>query len=183
MQEFLKHLPETFYLWFLNWDWRRVSNIGRLTLPAPGWHSSQAWLRFPQGHIALSPLWLDQSDFPNLGNCELTDASLLTLRAKSSTSPSPVWFLKSLMEGTSSGSGSLVTQMLNITKTKTMYTNCVHSCGLKDSHVKIRFYTKKKKNCTQYPRATPALVQSSSESFQVSLNQPLIRPSHNKTGG
>ena len=145
MQEFLKHLPETFYLWFLNWDWRRVSNIGRLTLPAPGWHSSQAWLRFPQGHIALSPLWLDQSDFPNLGNCELTDASLLTLRAKSSTFPSPVWFLKSLMEGTSSGSGSLVTQMLNITKTKTMYTNCVHSCGLKDSHVKIRFYTKKKK--------------------------------------
>ena len=91
----------------------------------------------------LSPLRLDQSGSPSLGNCELTDSSLLTLRAKSSTFPSPVWFLKSFMEGTSSGSGSLVTQMSNITKKKAMFTNCVYSCRLKESHVKIRFYTKK----------------------------------------
>ena len=178
MPEFLKHLPETFYLWFLSWDWRSVSNIGRLTLPAPGWHSSRAWLWFPQGHSVLSPLWLDQPDSPNLGNCELTDTSLLTLRAKSSTFPSPVWFLKSLMEGTSSGSGSLVIQMSNITKKKTWYTNCVHSCGLKYSRVKNRFYKKNKELYKISKSHSSTGSDSSSESFQVSLNQPLIRPSH-----
>lgn len=117
---------------------KRETHWGHV-FPSPGNYASppQAWLWFSWEHSILTLLRLDQFDSPNLRNCALTVTSLLTFKAMSSTFPGPDWFPKSFMEGTNSGSGSLATQMSNTTKKKSIYTNCVHSCGLEDSYVKI----------------------------------------------
>lgn len=185
MPEFLKHWPEHFQQWFLNWESWTVSDKKILTEgtlfrshnrshPGPGWDSHR--------NTQCSPYYTWRSNSPHLWSlwtpwclCARGEGCVLQV-------PSSVWFSKSLVEETNSGNDSLTTYTSNFFFFfLNMCANCIQSCEFEDSNVKTR-------SCIQmeefYQTASHSSTGSKSncDFFQVSFNEPSIKSSHCKTG-
>lgn len=142
MPEFLKHWPEHFQQWFLNWESWTVSDKKILTEgtlfrshnrshPGPGWDSHR--------NTQCSPYYTWRSNSPHLWSlwtpwclCARGEGCVLQV-------PSSVWFSKSLVEETNSGNDSLTTYTSNFFFFfLNMCANCIQSCEFEDSNVKTR---------------------------------------------